>query len=93
LVTTHRITVLGKELQVKSSASPEAVREVEEFVNGKAREVAAAVKSGDSQIVAILTLMNIAEAYLDLVRKNEQLRLIDQELLPQLLQRVDDRLR
>lgn len=93
MVTTHRITVLGKELQVKSSASPEAVREVEEFVNGKAREVAAAVKSGDSQIVAILTLMNIAEAYLDLVRKNEQLRLIDQELLPQLLQRVDDRLR
>lgn len=88
---SHRISVLGKELQVKSSASLEAVREVEAFVNGKVSEVAASVKGVDSQVVAILTLMNIAEAYLALARESAQHRQTDQDRVHRLLQKIDGR--
>jgi cell division protein ZapA len=90
--TTHRIRVLGRDIQVRSSASPETVREVEDFVNGKLAEVAAAVKNCDFQVVAILTLMNIAESYLAQARENAAYREVGRERVPQLLRRINERL-
>ena len=92
LSAPHRIRILGRELQVRSSASPETVREVEAFVNGKLAEVASAVSSADSQVVAILALMNIAEAYLAQAREVETCRLVCREGVPRLLRRIQDRL-
>jgi cell division protein ZapA len=92
LSTSHRIKVLGRELQVKSLAPPESVRDVEAFVNGKLAEVASSVKGGDCQVVAILALMNIAEAYLDLVKEHEASRQQGKEVASRLLRRIDDRL-
>jgi cell division protein ZapA len=63
--------VLGREFQVRSTATAETVREVETFVNEKLKEVAASVNTADSQIIAILALMNIAESYLALAREND----------------------
>lgn len=85
----HRVRVLGRELQVRSASPAEAVREVEAFVNEKLAEVATSVRTGDSQIVAILTLMNIAEAYLALARENETSRRQGRERISRLLQRLD----
>ena len=88
----HRIRVLGRELQVKSSVPPEKVQDIEAFVNGKLTEVAVSIKGSDPQLVAILTLMNIAEEYLSLVRENEASQQHEAERLNVLLQKLDDNL-
>ena len=88
----HRIRVLGRELQVRSSAHPEEVREIEDFVNGKLVGVAASIKGSDPQLVAILALMNIAEGYISLVRESEVSRQSEAERLNLLLQKLDNSL-
>jgi cell division protein ZapA (FtsZ GTPase activity inhibitor) len=71
LYYSHRVKVLGRELQVRSTATADSVREVETFVNEKLKEVAASVNTSDTQIVAILALMNIAESYLALTKGHD----------------------
>ena len=88
----HRIKVLGRELQVRSSALPEKVQDIEMFVNQKLAEVAASIKGSDPQLVAILTLMNIAEEYLSLVRGQEGAQWHETERVKVLLQKFDDNL-
>jgi cell division protein ZapA len=61
---SHRIRLLGRDIQVRSSASAEAVQEVENFVNGKLAEVAASLPNADQQLVTLLALLNVAESYL-----------------------------
>ena len=85
----HRIRVLGRELQVRSSASPESVQEIETFVNSKLSGVAASVTGGDSQVVAIVTMMTIAEAYLSLVKERDASQQHDTERLNSLLQKLE----
>ncbi len=86
----HRVMVLGRDLQVRSLAPPETVREIEAFVNGKLTEVASSVKSGDSQLVAILTLLNIAEAYLDLAREHASSMQKEKERIYRLLELINN---
>ena len=86
----HRIRLLGRELQVRSSAHPEQVRDIEDFVNGKLAGVAASIKGSDPQLVAILTLMNIAEGYLSLVRESEVSRQSEADRLNLLLKKLDN---
>ncbi|HIJ88933.1 MAG TPA: cell division protein ZapA [Desulfuromonadales bacterium] len=64
--TSHAVTVLGRELSVRSSAPELKVREIEAFVNGKLREIGGALRSGDAQLVLSLALLNIAEELLEL---------------------------
>lgn len=70
--SSHRVRVLGRELQLRSTAAAETVQEVEAFVNERLKEVAASSNTSDTQIIAILALMNIAESYLALVRENTE---------------------
>jgi hypothetical protein len=92
LSSLHRIRVLGRELRVRSAALPETVQEIESFVNEKLSGVAASVTGGDSQVVAIITLMTIAEAYLTLVKEQEASRQQETKWLTMLLQKVEDNL-
>lgn len=87
--SVHRIRVLGRELQVRSTALPETVQEIEALVNGKLSEVAASVTGGDTQIVAILTLMTLAEEYLSLRSEYEAVRQHDAERVARLLDKLD----
>ena len=64
--TSHAVTILGRELSVRSSAPELKVRAVEAFVNGKLREIGSALKSGDAQLVLSLALLNTAEELLEL---------------------------
>ena len=89
MISTHSIRVLGRELQVKSTASPEQVAQVEALVNEKLAEAGAAISGGDSQIVAILAMMNIAEAYLALKGECEVERRTNRERITGLLGRLD----
>lgn len=87
--SSHRVRVLGRELQVRSMAPADSVREVEAFVNEKLAEVAASVKTTDPQIVAILTLMNIAESYLALARENDAYRQQGSKRISRILYELD----
>lgn len=89
MVSTHSIRVLGRELQLKSAASPEHVARVEGLVNDKLAEAASAVSGGDSQVVAIVAMMNLAEAYLTLKNEHEAERDVVRERVAQLLGRLD----
>jgi cell division protein ZapA len=78
--TTHLVTVLGRELSVRSSAPAEKVRAIETFVNGKLQEIGAALKSGDAQLVLTLALLNTVEELLDLRAARERDTTLDDRL-------------
>lgn len=63
---SHRLSILGREIQVKSSASAESVREIETYLNERAAEVAVSLPNADQQLVSLLVLLNITESYLAL---------------------------
>ncbi len=63
---THQVTVLGREISVRSSASAEAVQKVEAFLADRLQQIGSALKSGDAQLVLTLTLLNTAEELLEL---------------------------
>ena len=74
---SHAVTVLGRELSVRSSASEAKVKAVEAFVNGKLQEIGSALRSGDAQLVLILALLNTSEELLELRSLNEQGKDVD----------------
>jgi cell division protein ZapA len=89
----HRVAVLGRELQVKSSAPPGKVEKIVAFLESKIHEVEQYVKGGDTQVVAILTLMNLAETVLDLLEKQNGQDLLVKEKLAKLIAMVEERQR
>jgi cell division protein ZapA len=69
---SHAVTILGRELSVRSSAPEAKVRAVETFVNGKLQEIGAALRSGDAQLVLTLALLNTSEELLELRAQREK---------------------
>ena len=86
---SHRIRVLGREMLVRSYSSAEEVAAVEALVNRTVAEMSTKVSSGDTQSIAILAIMNIAEAYLRLQRAAEADGQLEEEMLANLLRRID----
>lgn len=74
------MTVLGRELSVKSSAAPERVQAVETFVNGRLQQIGSALKSGDAQLVLTLALLNTTEELLELRSRQEQDAALDNRM-------------
>lgn len=68
---SYCIRILGRELQVRSSAAPETVQEIEAFVNDTVARVESRVRGGDRLGVAILTLMTLAEEHLAVMKKQD----------------------
>lgn len=89
MIATHSIRVLGRELQVKSVATPEHVAQVETLVNDKLAEAQAKVSGGDTQLVIILALMNLAEACLDARKQLEEEQRTCTERVMGLIERLD----
>ncbi|HJV65543.1 MAG TPA: cell division protein ZapA [Geomonas sp.] len=89
MLATHSITVMGRNLQVKSASSPELVAQVQAVVNEKVAEAAAAVSGADTQIVAILAMMNLAEAFLSAQKELEHERHTCRTRISGLLGRLD----
>lgn len=78
--TSHAVTVFGRELSVRSSASEAKVKAVEAFVNGKLQEIGSALRSGDAQLVLTLALLNASEELLELRSQREQDALVDSRI-------------
>jgi len=71
LKATHSVTVLGREISVRTSASAAKVQQIETLINTKLQEIGAALKSGDAQLVLTLALLNTTEELLDLQKARE----------------------
>ena len=78
--TTHLVTVLGREIPVKSSAPESAVREIEAFVNDRINEIRATLTSADPQLVITLAFLNLAEQYLAQKSSQQTLAALDTKL-------------
>jgi len=78
--TSHAVTILGRELSVRSSAPEEKVRAVEAFVNGRLQEIGSALKSGDAQLVLLLALLNTSEELLELRSQRDKDAAIDSKI-------------
>lgn len=89
MISTHSIRVLGRDLQVKSVSTPEHVARVEALVNDKLAEAGAAVAGGDSQVVVILALMNLAEACLVAQNELAEERRVCGERIAGIIERLD----
>lgn len=74
---------------MKSASPPEHVAQVEALVNEKLAEAATAVTTADNQIVTILALMNLAEAYLAAQKELEEERRACSLRVAGLLERLD----
>jgi cell division protein ZapA len=74
---SHAVTILGRELSVRSSAPEAKVKAVESFVNDKLQEIGSALKSGDAQLVLTLALLNTTEELLELRSSQERDAVVD----------------
>lgn len=70
--TSHSVTVLGREISVRSSATATKVQQIESFVNTRLHEIGSSLKSGDAQLVLTLALLNITEELFDLQHKHQE---------------------
>ena len=66
-----QISVLGREYSLRSQESPEQIHQVVKFVEEKLAETAAG-KSVDTRDLTVLTLLNLAGQYLQLLDRQNQ---------------------
>lgn len=59
-------TILGQQYTLKSDSTPEDVARVVAFVNDKLSEVAASGRIADTVNIAVLALLNVSAAYLQM---------------------------
>ena len=85
---THLVTILGREIPVKSSAPEAAVREVETFVNQRINEIRTKLAAADPQLVVTLALLNLAEQYLSQQNDKTDVVALDGKL-QEMLGRID----
>lgn len=89
----HRVKVLGREVQVRSTAAPEQVREVEALVNDSIDELRDSMNTQDSQLVAILALLNLGESVILQARETARTELLVQERVSCLINRIEEAVR
>jgi len=82
-----QVTILGQQFTVKSSNPAEQVERVAAYVNRQLALTAASAPTADTLHVTVLTLLNIAGAYLQLQDQGGDPRL--RERLETLLGRLD----
>ena len=87
--SVHRIQVLGRELQVKSSAPEATVREIETFINKKVAEVSVNLPNSDQQLVTLLTLLNVSESYLTIKKDALAEKDVSRGAMERLLKKLD----
>ena len=86
-----RIVVLGREIPVRTTASPELVQQIEAMINDRLALAAQSMSLPNEQMVAILAMLNMAEEVLAL-RRQVQPDKVSSGRISDLLQRLDQAL-
>ncbi|WP_298039232.1 cell division protein ZapA [uncultured Desulfuromonas sp.] len=84
-----QVTILGQTFTLRSGTSAEEAEEVAAFVAQKISEVTAAGKTADTLGVAVLALMNLAGAYLQMQKEGAARDGEPERRLRELLERLD----
>lgn len=90
MYSLHRVKVLGREVQVRTTAAPEQVQEIEAFVNSAISDLQASMKTTDPQVIAILALLNLAETCLQQAREYNRLNSTVSERASRLVRQIDE---
>jgi cell division protein ZapA len=88
MTKAHLVTVLGREIPVRSSAPEEKVREIEAFVNTRIEGIRSRMTTADPQLLVTLAFLNLAESYLDLQSRQNSSGILDTRLTS-ILERLD----
>ena len=91
MIKAHLVTVLGREIPVRSSASEEKVREVEAFVHTRIEAIRERLTTADPQLLVTLALLNLSEAYLDLQGRQNSAHPLESRIT-NMLEQVDNAL-
>ena len=91
MIRAHLVTVLGREIPVRSSAPEEKVREVEAFVHSRINAIQERLSTADPQLLATLALLNLAESYLELQERQGGANPLDARLVD-IISRLDNAL-
>jgi cell division protein ZapA len=83
------VAILGRHYTVRSSSAPDEVKRVADYVNQQLAQTASVAPTADTLHVTVLTLLNIAEAYLQLQDSRGTLGPMEREKLESLLLRMD----
>jgi len=62
-----QVNILGQPYTVRSDSSPEQIARVADFVNEQLTAVAQAAPTADTRHITVLTLLNVAGCYMDLL--------------------------
>ncbi|MDD2500663.1 MAG: cell division protein ZapA [Geobacter sp.] len=89
MVKAHLVTVLGREIPVRSSASEEKVREVEAFVHTRIEAIRERLTTADPQLLVTLALLNLSEAYMDLQGRQNSAHTLENRIAT-MLEQVDN---
>jgi cell division protein ZapA len=90
VISSHRVKVFEREVQVRSTASAEEVREVESLVNDTISTLQASMKTTDMQILAIMALLNIAESFIKQSQECSRMEQLVREKVSRLAKNIDD---
>ncbi len=88
MTKAHLVTVLGREIPVRSSTPEEKVREIEAFVNTRIEGIRSRMAAADPQLLLTLAFLNLAESYLDLQSRQNSSGAVDTRLAS-ILERLD----
>lgn len=87
-----RVTILGQEYAFKTDADPEEIERIADFVNSRIDEVVASGHGADTVGVVVLSLMNVAGEYFQLLNGDGNNVGDVQSRLERLLSRVEEAL-
>ncbi|WP_277057207.1 cell division protein ZapA [Trichlorobacter lovleyi] len=92
MIRGHLVTVLGREIPVRSAAPEEKVREVEAFVNERIEAIRARLTTADPQLLVTLALLNLSESYLELQHRQDGSGSTLETRLTSMLEQLDNAL-
>lgn len=92
MIKGHLVTVLGREIPVRSAAPEEKVREVEAFVNERIEAIRVRLTTADPQLLVTLALLNLSESYLELQRRQDGSGSTLEARLTSMLEQLDNAL-
>jgi cell division protein ZapA (FtsZ GTPase activity inhibitor) len=88
----HQITVMGKQIRLRSDSDPERIQAVAEYVNGKIDGIADGPKTGTAaQQVLVLAALSMADEIFEVRAQHDALRERIREHSRSLLDRMGER--
>jgi cell division protein ZapA len=71
---SYTVKILDQDFSISSDASPERVEKIAEYVNSSMKQVLSKTKRPNPMNTAVLTALNIAERYFEVLEKHSEFK-------------------